>query len=466
MKYFASKRKSVDILSDDEIWTVQGNSTLLAKTRASVVLPVLTKFKKKKSPRRPSTAEELEQAASRRNWILGLILLSAYIALAVATSQLTNVVFRDVDFQAPYLFTLLKMACRITMFPTYLGITFLVRIMKGKKVQFAETLRHCESIYGPDGLTVKILFQKLLPCTVSLILHQIAYTFGIANLSASITTSFFALGVAIAYILSWFVLKQKLLLIKMIFVMVAFGGVALISYASFSENVPNATLGVISTLISVLLLVFHQFAIKLSFPKGDLAQVSLMLSTVTFLVSILFWPMPVITKITGMEEYDITAMPYWYLLPAWFMSAVSSVVYGYGIIVSSPFFMSIGELVILAANSIIDGTLRDFEISIEQIIGTVLVGISFIVMILPDQKVSIRLRKPKPVSTEPSLFMEPVDLDIEAEEKEQEQAEEALEIIHSMLPDAVSIYEGSALEVELHNEEVPAEKNNDDETRF
>lgn len=64
-----------------------------------------------------------------------------------------------------------------------------------------------------------------------------------------------------------------------------------------------------------------------------------------------FWPVPLILKFTGVEKYDIEELPYQYAVPSWLAFGSAAIVYGYGLVVSTPFFMSIGELLVLALNT-------------------------------------------------------------------------------------------------------------------
>ena len=66
---------------------------------------------------------------------------------------------------------------------------------------------------------------------------------------------------------------------------------------------------------------------------------------------LIFWPVPLIVKYTGFEKYNIDDLPYWYAVPSWIAFGSAAIVYGYGLIVSTPFFMSIGELLVLALNT-------------------------------------------------------------------------------------------------------------------
>jgi hypothetical protein len=54
---------------------------------------------------------------------------------------------------------------------------------------------------------------------------------------------------------------------------------------------------------------------------ADLTQVSFVLELIFLFITIIFLPIPIILKLTGVEVYDITNMPYAILLSNWILSA-------------------------------------------------------------------------------------------------------------------------------------------------
>lgn len=107
-----------------------------------------------------------------------------------------------------------------------------------------------------------------------------------------------------------------------------------------------------------------------AFPTGDLGQISLAISGMNLLSCLLYWPVPLILRCIEYETYNLSTMPSALVVGSWMCTAgtyciherhvlmqtfasfiVSATAAGYGLVLSNPFFMSIGELLILAANS-------------------------------------------------------------------------------------------------------------------
>ncbi|XP_055328641.1 putative thiamine transporter SLC35F3 [Paramacrobiotus metropolitanus] len=337
-----------------------------------------------------------EHKQSTRTWTLAFVMLISYVTLNTVSAQLGNIAFRDPDisFSAPYLFVLFKIIFRALAFPIYIVANTITKIILRRKLDFRRTWWRCEAICGEQGLlTWRVIIFKLFPATFFNLLVQIAYTLGIANLTTSVASALTPLAVSTSYIMTWLFLKHKLLAVKVFFVFVTLAGVSIIAYEKFAFEFTAATiLGICSMIVQDLSLSSYQLCFKKAFPKGDLGQVSFAVSAMYVLMILMYWPVPLILKLTGVEQYDIREMPYGILIGSWSCTAVSSMVYGYGLVLASGFFMSLSDLLILASNTVIDH-LRKLPISDYQIIGTCVIGAAFIMMVMPDKFVSIDIKK-------------------------------------------------------------------------
>jgi hypothetical protein len=63
---------------------------------------------------------------------------------------------------------------------------------------------------------------------------------------------------------------------------------------------------------------------KRAFPKGDLGQVSFAVSGMYLLMLLVYWPVPIILNQTGVETYDISKLPYQYLIGSWSSTSCTS----------------------------------------------------------------------------------------------------------------------------------------------
>ncbi|XP_055356868.1 uncharacterized protein LOC129601969 [Paramacrobiotus metropolitanus] len=347
----------------------------------------------------PTPTEESHDSAEpaptnpKRLWVLSIIMLLLYVTLGTGAAQLTNLAFADTSlhFKAPYLFTMIKMMFRAQALTFYFIGNTCTKLLRRRKIDLAKTWRRCKSIIGEDGITWRLVVYRFGPAAIFNLAVQILYTLSMANLTASVATALSAPSVAVSYLFSWFFLKQPALALKILFVGVAFAGVGLITYDSFAKTITTSSVvGIVCVLLSDLCLSSYQLAFKKAFPKGDFGQVSFAVTGMFLVMCLIYWPVPVALKCTGVEVYDIRLLPYGILFGAWICSSLAALVYGYGLVLSTPFFMSLSELLIMVTNIVFDSAVRKVSISAAQIGGSLLIGVAFIVVILPDNLLRIR----------------------------------------------------------------------------
>ncbi|GAV03686.1 hypothetical protein RvY_14076 [Ramazzottius varieornatus] len=392
----------------------------------------------------PEGEGAISAAQAHKNWLLALLLLLVYITLVVTSSQLTSSAFNDVQYKpykAPFLFIWCKIAMRMLAFPFALLIQSLIRLCQRHPVAVRDQWRHCTKALrvdeGQGRVGVRIILWKFFPMSITMLLMQIGWIVGLVHAPASIVTALCAGTIAFSYLLSWLVLKNKMLLIKGIFVIVAFVGIGLISYASTTakyaaekstdtqadpigeafvshETVVNATelplafsttsfaganvyLGVFCGLGAAIFYSLHQLTFKQAFKQADFIQVSLIMSIMSIFICIMYLPVPLIINAVGYERWEFAKMPWGIMFISWCFAFISSVSYAYGLALSNPFFMSVAEVAIVALSTGIDAIVRQISLSDLQIAGVAIVALAFIFMVMPDQWISVKLKTKSPV---------------------------------------------------------------------
>ncbi|XP_055341240.1 putative thiamine transporter SLC35F3 isoform X3 [Paramacrobiotus metropolitanus] len=319
-------------------------------------------------------------------------MLLIVVTLITLSSQLSNIAFTDPDlkFHAPFLFLLIKMSFRIFTFPVYLLISSITRKLRGREADVKENIRHCADIYGPGGFTWKQFGTCMVPSAVTVLATQIGWILGLAHLSTSVATAIICSAVAFAYLFTTCCMAQACLVTKSLFVAMAFGGVCLIVYGNFANGI-NAfiIIGIVAVLAAALFDALHLIAFKKAFSELDLGQTSYVVTNMYIFNCLVIWPVPIVLSYFNVEKFNSHNMPYGLLFGAWIASSVSSIAAGYGLVLSNPFFMSISELLILATNTTIDVTFRGVRLHAAQIAGSVMTAISFLVLILPDEYMSL-----------------------------------------------------------------------------
>ncbi|GAV06730.1 hypothetical protein RvY_16670 [Ramazzottius varieornatus] len=388
----------------------------------------------------PPEAETVTHPANHKNWRLAFVLLLVDVILVVASSQLTSSTFNDPrykPYQAPFLFVWCKVAVRALAFPVVVLPIWMLSLLGKKKDTFHNLWKHCTEPYRDEGSTespirAKILLRKFAPMCTAILALQVTWVVGHVYAPSSIIAALGSSAVAFAYILSWLLLKNQMLIVKGFFVLVGFVGIGMISYAStvlaptivsasqLTESTDtvhlNETLtsqisglsilpttfdpssiyiGVVCGLIGAVSVSAHMLAFKKAFRDVDLVQVSLIITLVSVFICTAYLPVPIILNVIGMEPWNLPAMPWGTMIVSWITALFSAMCYIQGLSLSNPFFMSLAEVAIVAMNTGVDSIARGIQMSSLQIAGTVVVAVAFVFMIMPDEWLSLNLKKRK-----------------------------------------------------------------------
>ncbi|GAV03667.1 hypothetical protein RvY_14061 [Ramazzottius varieornatus] len=271
-----------------------------------------------------SIALLLAREEKKRNWTIAVVMLMLVSVLATVSSQLSNKAFTD------------------------------------------SSMKHCMDVVGGEW-TCKSATVTFVPSAITLLLAQIGWILGLANLPVSIATA-----------------------------ILSFAGIGLNAYGQLEHDMNRSSvIGISATVVAAFANALHLLAFKKAFPQLDLGQTSFVVSCLFLFNCLMLWPVPLVLELTRMESFDTNLMPWPILMGAWICSSLAAVATGYGLVVSTPFFMSIAELLILMANSVVDVMIRQVKTHLAQIIGIALIGVAFIVLVVPDEYMTMGRRKSK-----------------------------------------------------------------------
>ncbi|GAV04672.1 hypothetical protein RvY_14922 [Ramazzottius varieornatus] len=360
-----------------------------------------------------------------RNWLIAFLMLMLYITFLVSSSQLTSSAFNEErykPYKAPFLFIWCKLFLRSFTFLIVLSVLWIVRKCKGRPFSVHKIWLHCTSPLRTEDQPTLIksvtLLHKFWPIVIVTISLQVAWIVGHVYAPSSLMTALGSGTVAISYVLSWLVLKNRMLVIKGCFVLVAFAGIGMICYGSLkpefaasafqstNTSFDNSTadpgllsslsiaaisfegasiyIGVICGLSGALFMSLHTLAFKKAFQNVDLMQVALIVSVTHFFACIVFFPVAITFNLTDYEPWHLTRMPWAAMLTAWTCALISALSYAYGLALSNPFFMSLAEVIVVAISTALDAFMRGMAMNNLQICGIAIVAVAFVMMVMPD----------------------------------------------------------------------------------
>ncbi|GFR82526.1 solute carrier family 35 member F4-like [Elysia marginata] len=165
--------------------------------------------------------------SSRRSKLLVGTIVSLTSAVTwVAFSQLLQNSFHASTFDAPFTLTYFFLACLLLLFPGYLCVA---RIAKWEST--GDILRECIHIYrGSDEFSwVAFLWKSILFCCVTA-LTLYTYFRALFKLSAADCTALFSAHHSFVYLMSWIVLFEKFVAMRIFAMIFSITGIVLFAY--------------------------------------------------------------------------------------------------------------------------------------------------------------------------------------------------------------------------------------------
>ncbi|CAI4221553.1 unnamed protein product [Auanema sp. JU1783] len=340
----------------------------------------------------PTDDEDMKRSDTQGTSIWRTFILSLIVIIAVALSWSLTTQFSQTalkidtkHFNAPYCMMWFNTNFMILCYPTYI----LYEMFRKKKIR--DFFRHAQEVFGPYGLTPFQLLFRVLPFLLLWIGANYCAARALLYVSASIATSISSCNAAFVYILGILLLGDKFIWMKAVSVVFAVAGVAVISLGIKGSSGDQQWLGIMLSVISAMSAAVYKVLFKRMLGSADLGQVSLFMSCLGYLNFSLNWVMPVILTQTGVELIEWKYVPWLPMCGAAVLSLTFNFLINFGIALLHPLVISIGMLLGIPSNTVIDIIFRHVTVTGYFLGGTSLIAISFVLIIFPYEM--IRKRK-------------------------------------------------------------------------
>ncbi|XP_055337758.1 putative thiamine transporter SLC35F3 isoform X2 [Paramacrobiotus metropolitanus] len=333
---------------------------------------------------------ELTPKSTGKRVILSIALVLGATGTSIAESQLAKQSYSE-DFNAPFLMMYTSQMIRVWIFPLFLLISGAVTFAKRRSFGFEKQINKAILVYGPEGVTLLSLFKVTVVLGASSIVSLGLYMSTLSYISPSESTTLMTSQIAIVYVISIIFLHQRILLVKIIATVVSFTGVALTAYVKGFQS--DSITGIAVTLVAATFYAVNQVYLKYVLKTAKLGQITLYMSSTAIFILMFGWVFPLTLWIAGMETWSFDSVPWGWIAGSGGATLATAIIVNYGISVATPFFMSMYNLLRIPINNLIDAYARGQTFAELEIVGAVLIAIGFIFIVLPDDRVSIRLKK-------------------------------------------------------------------------
>ncbi|CAJ0602038.1 unnamed protein product [Cylicocyclus nassatus] len=322
------------------------------------------------------TPREPPKFSTLKNILLSIVVVgSVAFTWAMSTQfQKTALVIDKEHFYAPYTMMWFNTCFMILCYPAFL----LYEIVS--KRSWRKAHEDASSIFGRRGVHPFTLLVCVGPFLLFWIGANYTYSASLLYISASVATSISSCNAAMVYLLAILLLRDRFVPMKLLSVGFAIAGVAVMSLGG---KMRIAWQGIALSVTSAASAALYKVLFKRLMGSANLGQVSLFMSCLGFCNIVCNWIPPLILLLTDKEHVEVAYIPWGPVLGAALLSLLFNFLINFGIALLHPLVVSVGMLMGIPLNTVIDVLFRHVPATASFIGGTSLIIFSFVLIILP-----------------------------------------------------------------------------------
>uniref|UniRef100_A0A8C6P523 Solute carrier family 35 member F3 n=1 Tax=Nothobranchius furzeri TaxID=105023 RepID=A0A8C6P523_NOTFU len=246
-------------------------------------------------------------AVQVRKALWGVAMVMCVCSSWAGSTQLAKLTFKK--FDAPFTLTWFATTWNCLFFPLY----YIGHVYKSPERQTPrQRFRECCRFFGDDGLTPKVFFTKVAPFGLLWILTNYLYLQALRKINTTDVSALFCCNKAFVFLLSWIVLRDRFMGVRIVAAIFAIAGIVMMTYADgfHSHSVIGITLVVASASMSAL----YKVLFKMVLGSAKFGEAALFLSIVGSANFVFLSFVPLILYFTHVEYIGSLAdIPWAYL---------------------------------------------------------------------------------------------------------------------------------------------------------
>ncbi|KAM3959738.1 solute carrier family 35 member F3 [Aphomia sociella] len=209
------------------------------------------------------------------------------------------------------------------------------------------------------------------------------YTYSLKILLSTDVVTLFATNVYCVYLLSWVILHEQFVGVRIVAAILCDTGIALLAYMDGITG--SSTLGGV-VLAACAAAGFAIFKVLFRKVMGELnsGQRALFFSILGVVSASLLWPVCLALYLTGTEMLPSHRMPWVHLLVASVSLLVFHLVFQFGNILTYNIFISLALITAVPVSAALDVVLYDAQFEGMKLAGVILITIGFFLVMFPD----------------------------------------------------------------------------------
>ncbi|XP_017003471.2 uncharacterized protein [Drosophila takahashii] len=285
---------------------------------------------------------------------------------------------QPVYFSAPFFAAWFFTNFSLLFFPIYL--LGLVSTRKCEKLSdiLGDVLRG----FRERGFTVGRFLNRCLCFCILWLVTTYLYTLSLHVLYATDALALFATNVACVYLLSWVILHEQFVGVRIVAIILCDTGIALLAYMDGITESRTLSGVVLATLAGAGYAVFRVMFRKV---MGDppVSQIAFIFTALGFLNALLLWPVVLGLYLTGTESLTSESIPWNLLFAASLLLLVFHVLMQFSAAVTYNMFVTLGLITAVPVSGALDVILYSANFAGMKLAGVILIGIGFFLVMFP-----------------------------------------------------------------------------------
>ncbi|XP_076835378.1 solute carrier family 35 member F4 isoform X1 [Brachyhypopomus gauderio] len=316
----------------------------------------------------------------------GLLVVLCVSSSWVGTTQVVQVTFTS--FSCPFFISWFSTNWNIFFFPLYYSGHAVITREKQTPIQ---KFRECSRLFGEDGMTLKLFLKRTAPFSILWTLTNYLYLLALKKLTATDVSALYCCHKAFVFLLSWIVLKDRFMGVRIVAAIMAITGIVMMAYADgfHGDSIIGVALAVGSASTSAL----YKVLFKMFLGSANLGEIAHFFSTMGFFNLIFISCVPIILYFTRVEHWgSISALPWGYLCGVAGLWLVFNILVNVGVVLTYPILISIGTLLSIPGNAAVDVLKHEVIFSVVRLSATCVICTGFLLLLLPEEWDAVTLR--------------------------------------------------------------------------
>ncbi|KAJ1522009.1 hypothetical protein ONE63_002331 [Megalurothrips usitatus] len=283
------------------------------------------------------------------------------------------------SYNAPFFTTWFITNFTIFFFPLYLAC----RLMTTRCTSWGEVLGECVRGFRDKGFTpARFLTRCMLFCLLWVATNYM-YIHSLRILLATDVMALYATNVTCVYLLSWVILHEQFVGVRIVAVILCDTGIALLAYMDGITGSPTLG-GVVLAACAGAGSAVYKVLFRKVIGDASYGQVSLFFSLIGLLNASILWPMVLALYLTGAETFNMDQLPWVALLASSGLSLVANLLGNFGVAITYDLFITLGLITSVPVSAALDVVLYGAHFAGMKLAGMILIAVGFFLVMLPD----------------------------------------------------------------------------------